>query len=108
MTTPLFGMTELSEASPLAHIIANTNWRILEANNLRKLASITLTAPPGSPAEGSVYWVNGTGTGAWAGHDNQIGIYIAGAWYWRAPVTGERWYNATGAVWVQWNGSAWV
>jgi hypothetical protein len=36
-------------------------------------------APPGSPAEGDRYIV-GTGSGAWAGHDDEVARYLDGAW----------------------------
>lgn len=109
MTTPLLAMEELQEASPLAHIIANTNFRILEAHTKHVLTDRVLSAPPGSPAESSVYFVDPTGTGVWAGHDDEIGVYIQGAWHWFGePSTGERWYDATAGAWVQWTGSAWT
>lgn len=40
-----------------------------------RLLSVTETAPPVSPADGDRYFVAATGTGAWAGHDNEVAIW---------------------------------
>lgn len=41
---------------------------------------VSLSTPPGTPTEGTLYYVNGTGTGAWATLDAQIVLYTGGAW----------------------------
>jgi len=109
MTTPLLGLTEIQEASPLAHVIVNVNLRLIEAHSKRALQSVALAAPPGSPAQSAVYFVAASPTGAWAGKAGQIAVFVLGAWYFLgAPSTGERWWNAATSAWIQWNGSAWV
>ena len=40
------------------------------------------TAPPGSPNDGDIYIVNGVGTGAFAGHNNDIATYTAATTSW--------------------------
>lgn len=47
----------------------------------------TLT-PPGSPATGDRYLINGVGTGAWASKDNQIAEWNGSAWVFTVPTTG--------------------
>jgi len=47
-----------------------------------------LTAPPGSPATGARYAVNGTGSGAWAGHDGDIATYNGATWDFEDPADG--------------------
>jgi hypothetical protein len=109
MATPILNLSDIQEASPLAHIVANTNFRILEAMAGQPVVDMSLTAPPGSPAEGSLYFVAATATGAWAGHDEEFAVYVQGAWYFpRAPWTGERRYDSDSAAWVEWSGSAWA
>lgn len=109
MTTPLLGITEIREADPLAHIKVNTALRQLEAHSKRIIQDISLSAPPGSPAESSVYYVVASGTGAWAGLDGHIVVFISGAWYsFGVPDEGERWFDLDSASWVQWSGAAWV
>lgn len=109
MTTPLLSMAEFQEAEPLAHIIANTNFRILESYAKLRLVSVALATPPGSPAESAMYFIAASPTGAWVGQAGKLTVYIQGAWYFLgAPLVGERFYNVATTVWIQWNGTAWV
>lgn len=48
-----------------------------------------LTAPPGSPNLGDAYLVKTGATGAWAGHDGDLGIYSARGWIFRQPQIGD-------------------
>lgn len=50
--------------------------------------SRTITAPPGSPAEGDTYIVAPSATGAWAGKDGQFACRLNGAWSFRTPADG--------------------
>ena len=50
--------------------------------------SRTVTAPPGSPAEGDTYIVAPSATGAWAGKDGRFACWLSGAWSFRTPADG--------------------
>lgn len=108
MTSPLLGLVELQEATPLAHIVFNTNQRILEALVVGVIVSNLLSAPPGSPAESAVYFVTGTGTGAWAGHDDELAIYIQGGWYFVPLFVGQEFYITSSAGRLGWTGATWA
>lgn len=108
MTTPILELSELQEASPLAHIIANTNFRLLEAFSGRLLVNITTATPPGSPAESDCYYVAASPTGAWVGHAGEVACYIQGAWYFWPVLTGHSYWNLGTSALIRWNGSAWV
>ena len=41
---------------------------------------VSLSTPPGAPTDGTIYYVAGTGTGAWATYGDQIVLYTGGAW----------------------------
>ena len=43
-----------------------------------------------TPSTGDRYLINGTGAGAWAGHDNEIAEWNGSAWVYTAPTTGMR------------------
>lgn len=76
----------------------------------------SLTTPPVQPAEGDAYWVIATATGAWAGKEGMIAIYINSAWDFITPYTGmqavfqqneattpqpeHRWYYDGTELWV--------
>lgn len=49
-----------------------------------------LLTPPGSPSTGDRYLINGVGTGAWSGQDNNIAEWNGTAWQFTAPTTGMR------------------
>lgn len=66
------------------------------------------TSPPGSPALLDAHFVNGTGTGAWAGHDNEMAVNAGGVWLFRAPALGDQFFNADDDTLYTWNGTALV
>jgi len=49
-------------------------------SRVMSFANVNLTAPPGAETDGSLYFVNGTGTGAWATYDNQTMLYDSSAY----------------------------
>lgn len=112
MTTPLLNLVELGEADPLAFVKNNGALRVIEAHLERRLESVTLTAPPGSPAESSAYYIpaNSTPTGAWAGHPGQIAVYVQGGWSFSTPKSSARWRVLEGTpLWRQLDpGGNWV
>ncbi|KAB2674686.1 DUF2793 domain-containing protein [Brucella tritici] len=51
--------------------------------------SITIAAPPSSPAEGDLYIVAAGATGAWAGKSGQIAEWSSGSWVFSVPFDGH-------------------
>jgi len=66
-----------------------------------------LDPTPLTPSEGHRYLINGTGAGAWAGHDYEIAEWVSGAWYYTSPSVGmhtfvedeSRKYEYVGGSW---------
>ena len=87
---------------------ADRNFRAEETLIGLKVISDTLTAPPGSPADGDIYIVATGGTGAWATHDGAIASYMAGAWYFFRPVDGLRGWFANLSAFRRYNGTTWI
>lgn len=79
-----------------------------DINPAIRIVDRDLTAPPGGPAEGSFYIVAATGTGAWAGHDNEIVWYRGGVWTFLGKNTGWAAYIVDETIPVYWNGTAWT
>lgn len=77
----------------------NLTLRLLDALVNLRVVDKDLTSPPGSPANGSVYIVGGTG-GAWAGYLGQLAIWraansgegVSAGWIFLAPKPGWRAY----------------
>ena len=66
-----------------------------------------LSDPPGSPSEGERYIVKATGTGDWAGQENNIAEYNGATWMFMTPEEGwfvhvndeDKFYKFNGTVW---------
>lgn len=78
----------------------------------QKVKNFSTSTPPGSPAKGDRYVVKATGTGAWAGKDNQIAWYDGAAWKFDAPVEGWVAYDdsapGTADGFMFYTGSVWA
>ena len=68
----------------------------------------TDTPPGGTPATGARYVVEPTGTGAWAGHDNDVAIYNGAGWDFDTPTEGWALRDTTADNQLVYNGTAWV
>ena len=72
------------------------NWHTGMDANLKRLGAIvglsvksrSLTAPPATPVDGDRYIVAAGATGAWAGRDGEIAVWIGGVWEFHAPKIG--------------------
>jgi Protein of unknown function (DUF2793) len=96
--TPHLGLPLIEASQAQKHVTHNEAITLLDILVQLAVVSRGLTAPPSSPAEASRYIVKATGTGAFAGKNNQIARYSGGQWLFYPPSTG----------WLAWNGTAWV
>jgi len=72
------------------------NWHTGMDANLKRLGAVvglsvksrSLTAPPATPTDGDRYIVAAGATGAWAGRDGEITVWIGGTWEFHAPRIG--------------------
>lgn len=68
-----------------------------------------LTAPPGAPTLGDAYIVAAAATGAWAGHDDEIGIYTARGWRFATARIGQLVLIEDEATFYHWSvGGTWT
>lgn len=66
-----------------------------------------ILTPPGSPAAGDRYLINGTGTGAWSSNSNDITTWDGAAWIFAVKREGmivwvkdeDKYYTYNGTVW---------
>lgn len=91
MTTPILLLDEWEQGQAQPHVTVNEALRWLEC--FAQLSVIDIAAaPPGSPADGDTYIVASGGTGAFAGHDLEVALYMGNAWAFReAPEGAVAW-----------------
>ncbi len=89
------------------HVTHNEAVRLLDALVQMSVKSRTLTAPPGSPADGDRYIVAAGATGAWATWDLNIAYYVDGAWMKLVPQQGWLAWIEAEAAHLRWDGTAW-
>lgn len=85
--TPRLLLPVIEAAQAQKHVTHNAALTLLDALTQLAVESRTLTAPPGSPAEGACYIPAAGATGAWSGWDNEIAVN-SGGWFRIAPVPG--------------------
>jgi len=78
--TTHLGLPYLAAAQAQKHVTHNDALNRLDTVVQLAVIDTTLTAPPGSPAEGDRYIVADGATGDWAGHDGGVAAFIDGAW----------------------------
>lgn len=71
------------------------------------VVSRTVTAPPGSPAEGDAYIVGPSATGAWSGKDGKFACWLNGGWSYRTPADGWLAYVTDAAELAVYQSGAW-
>ena len=87
MTTPNLQLSELSASQAQPHLTVNSTLRRLDG--LVQLSVISTTnTPPGSPVDGDRYICGTSPTGAWAGHANDVALYIGTGWVFSEPEDG--------------------
>lgn len=118
-TSPNLGVPFIAQQQATPEVTHNEALLMLQATIAGALG--LQNAPPGSPADGDVYIVGTSPTGAWAGKANCVAIRLGAAWYFLpgfnsagtqiamgAAQEGLRiWRNDLDALWV-WTGSAWA
>lgn len=87
---------------------ADQNFRMNDVFTGLSVINDSLTAPPGSPADGDIYIPAATATGAWATHEGKIAAYQAGTWYFYSVVTGLRALFVNHSDLRFYDGSAWT
>jgi hypothetical protein len=106
--SPRLAFPYIAESQNSKYITHNGALDRLDALVQTTVIDRDLTSPPGSPAEGDMYIVGGSPSGAWAGHANHLTEYIGATWVFYTPAEGWKTWIADEDLEVVWNGSAWV
>jgi len=108
MTTPNFAIPELAAAQAQKHVTVNEGFRTIDAAMNLVVIRADFTAPPGSPAEGDKYIPFATASGAWTGQEDNVALFINGAWVFFIPAEGWRAYDQTLDALLVFDGTSWV
>jgi hypothetical protein len=108
MTTPRLKMPELSQAQAGKEQTHNAALTILDALVGPAVVSRTLTAPPGSPADGALYIPAAGASGAWSGKAQQIAQWINGLWRFHVPWEGLEVWSIADAARYRYAAGAWA
>jgi hypothetical protein len=106
--TPHLGLPLIEASQAQKHVPHNEALVLLDTLVQLAVLSRSLSAPPATPAEGDRYIVKPTGTGGFAGKDNQLAQYSGGGWSFYPPRTGWLAFIADEGTLLVWDGSAWV
>jgi hypothetical protein len=107
MSTPILPYAVWASGTNNNSVPANDN-SIRSRLMLGNIISLTVTAQPGSPADGDAYIINATHTGTqWSTFTpNDLAIYHSGTWYAWEPVSGI--VVSVNGVLYYYSGSAWL
>jgi lysophospholipase L1-like esterase len=107
-STPNLQLPYLMAAQAQKHVTHNDALRALDALVQLAVLDKDLTAPPGSPADGSRYIVAASPSGAWTGQAAKIAAWQDGAWAFYVPREGWRAWVADEDTTYAYTGAAWV
>lgn len=105
--TPRLGLALLVEGQASGEVTHNEALNLLDGLVHLAVADRDLSAPPGSPANGSCYIVSGTGSGDWLGHDEELALYYGG-WLFVTPIEGMEVWVADEGTLIRYDGSRWL
>lgn len=106
--TPRFAMPLLDAAQAQKHVTVNEALMRADLLGAARVESRGLAGPPAGPADGEVHIVGAGATGAWAGHDGALALYLNGGWNFVAPWGGCTVWVATERARLTWDGGFWV
>lgn len=95
MTTPKLQMPELVVGQAGKELTHNQALAVLDQLAQAVVVDKDLTAPPGSPANGSMYIVAAGATGAWAGQSGKLAYWLTTVAAWTFITPSDGW-----SVWV--------
>ena len=106
--SPILSLPLLQAAQAQKHVTHNESLMQLDLVVQLSVADRTLTSPPGDPAEGQGHIVAAAATGAWAGQEGKIALWLDGVWQFVTPLAGWRAWVMAEALEVVFDGAAWA
>ena len=107
MSTPRFALPYIQAAQAQKEVTHNEALLMVDALVSLSLEDRHLSAPPVSPQNGQVWFINGAGSGAWNGQSNKLAHYDSGQWYFYVIPDGLRAWIKDEAGYFVYSGSSW-
>ncbi len=105
--TPNLSLPFLAADQAQKHVTVNESLSLLDGLVQLTVIDRTTSTPP-TGVEGLRYIVAATATDAWVGQENNVALFINGAWSFFTPDSGWLAYDQATATYVRWNGTTWV
>jgi Protein of unknown function (DUF2793) len=106
--TPRFAMPLLDAAQAQKHVTVNEALMRADLLSAARVEERGRAAPPIAPADGEMQIVGAAATGDWAGHEDELALYLNGGWVFVAPWGGCAVWVAAERTRLTWDGGAWV
>ena len=107
MSTPRFALPYIQAAQAQKEVTHNEALLMVDALVSLSLEDRHLSAPPVSPQNGQVWFINGAGSGAWNGQSNKLAHCDSGQWYFYVVPDGLRAWIKDEAGYFVYSGGSW-
>lgn len=107
MSTPRFAFPYIQAAQAQKEVTHNEALLMVDALVSLSLEDRHLSAPPVSPQNGQVWFINGAGSGTWNGQSNKLAHYDSGQWYFYAIPDRLRAWIKDEAGYFVYSGGSW-
>lgn len=97
----------VAAAQAQKHVTVNEALARIDAALQLSVVSRSVTMPPNTPEDGSVYLVPPGGVNEWDSQDGQLAFALNGGWDFLEPLSGWRVYVADEAVLLHFEGDVW-
>ena len=105
--TPRIGLPYLDAAQAQKHVTMNEALARLDMAAAGRAETMALASPPASPVEGEAHIVPVGASGAWAGQDGNVAVYLNGGWDFITPWAGWRLWVAAESGFAVHDGADW-
>jgi len=106
--TARFKLPLLDAAQAQKHVTVNEALVRADTLGAGRVERRDLTAPPAGPADGDAHIVATGATGAWAGQDGDLALYLNGGWVFVSPFSGQSLWIEAERLTVTYTGGSWI